>query len=123
MQEQNYKTLTKTWAITMNMKNTRARCAYPWHRPTGCVDNNFSACHIFETGLYVYTQFRCHFRCLSLKETKQVVIVICRRLTWALGMILVSKLLCTLKKQSVEETSKLVQLLSRAGLVCKPIPS
>ena len=21
----------------MNMKNARARCAYPWHRPTGCM--------------------------------------------------------------------------------------
>ena len=29
------------------MKNARARCAYPWHRPTGCMDNNYSACHFF----------------------------------------------------------------------------
>ena len=76
----------------MNMKNAGARCAYPWHRPIGCMVTIITVRAIF----LVNRLERLHAVSLplslfKLEKKKQVVIVICRRLTWALGMILVSK--------------------------------
>ena len=61
---------------------------YPWHRPTGCMVtitvraiNRLERLHAVSLPLSLF----------KLERKKQVVIVICQRLTWALGMILVSK--------------------------------
>ena len=71
-------------------------CIYlpPAYRVHG---NNYSACHFLVNLLERLHAISLPLSLFKLERKKQVVIVICRRLTWALGMILVSKLLCTLK--------------------------
>ena len=51
------------------MKSARARRAYPWHRPTGCMDNNYSACHFLVNPACTFTcSFAAAFAVLNLKE-------------------------------------------------------
>ena len=61
---------------------------YPRHRPTGCM---VSACHFLVNRLERLHAVSLPLSLFKLERKKQAVIVICRRLTWALGMILVSK--------------------------------
>ena len=66
----------------------------PWH--TGCMVT-ITVRHFLVNRLERLHAVSLPLLLFKLGRKKQVVIVICRRLTWALGMILVSKLLCTLK--------------------------